>query len=617
MNPPSPPTTEWKPPYIDCFNYENDEKALLAEAELADMLSLDPSAAGPSVKRYEDRAFTGMSSVYLDYTRPPRGALPADLIKWCRISAGEVQGMDAPQLFPQKQQPFLCNVVQGQLGDRWFLSALGALAQARCMEKLERLFVSKRYASVGLYTVKFWKDGTWRYIHIDDVLPCDVSSRPLFARGANGNALWIPLLEKAYAKLHGSYEVLGRAGRFEEALCDLLGPDAVPHFSRAQISNPSEEWSRVQELSDARDLVAMERTPSLSTQGLLPMDPRRTLMSGRAYILMRALELKDPESKQIFRLVLLRNPWGLRPWNGDWSLGSKTWTDFPRIKRMVEQMAADDYRWNDDEGTFWIAWEDLSKQADVIRAVRVVPSDLRLKQLKAEWTSSSTSLGDNPQFCFAVPAGGGKSGDDDEKSDMNVYITMHCRDRRWTGISVPSPANAKLPFGIALCTLSEGHRRLHRFRTPKLIAASHTVARQQGICCSLPRGGRFAIIAAAGDAQAGQFFIDVQSIEKLAWDAEAMTVEEGDSDGEQESGDGNDDDGSEEKPSKDEEQGNEEGIAFTDKVKVEDSPVEEDLEELTQLAMQRTMCELGIAVNDLRMEVHQLEARIAKSEGKI
>jgi len=39
---------------------------------------------------------------------------------------------------------------------------------------------------------------------VDDFLPCKYHE-PAFAK-ANGNELWVLLLEKCWAKIHGSYE---------------------------------------------------------------------------------------------------------------------------------------------------------------------------------------------------------------------------------------------------------------------------------------------------------------------------------------------------------------------------------------------------------------------------
>ncbi|CAL1166266.1 unnamed protein product, partial [Cladocopium goreaui] len=39
---------------------------------------------------------------------------------------------------------------------------------------------------------------------------------------ADGQQLWVPLLEKAYAKAHGSYQAIS-GGEIAEALLDLTG----------------------------------------------------------------------------------------------------------------------------------------------------------------------------------------------------------------------------------------------------------------------------------------------------------------------------------------------------------------------------------------------------------
>ena len=58
---------------------------------------------------------------------------------------------------------------------------------------------------------------------MDDYIPCskEAGGLPMFSRGASGD-MWVMLLEKAYAKLHGNYFTL-RGGQSQDALMDLTG----------------------------------------------------------------------------------------------------------------------------------------------------------------------------------------------------------------------------------------------------------------------------------------------------------------------------------------------------------------------------------------------------------
>lgn len=107
------------------------------------------------------------------------------------------------EVFSKKIEPD--DIAQGELGDCWFMSSLSCLAEKPHL--VSRLFITQQYNEEGMYRVKFCKNGVWVEVTIDDYFPCSARGGPKFSQ-AHGNELWVLILEKAYAKLHGSYIAL-------------------------------------------------------------------------------------------------------------------------------------------------------------------------------------------------------------------------------------------------------------------------------------------------------------------------------------------------------------------------------------------------------------------------
>ncbi len=90
-------------------------------------------------------------------------------------------------------------------------------------KKVEELF--EESLKSGIYSVKLYDTGEEKEVIIDDYFPVriqyDGTAVPCFSK-AHDNELWVMILEKVWAKIHGSYANI-ISGNAQECLHDLTG----------------------------------------------------------------------------------------------------------------------------------------------------------------------------------------------------------------------------------------------------------------------------------------------------------------------------------------------------------------------------------------------------------
>ncbi|KAL3518927.1 hypothetical protein ACH5RR_021516 [Cinchona calisaya] len=308
-----------------------------------------------------------------------------------------------PCLFSGAANP--SDVCQGRLGDCWFLSAVAVLAE---VSHVSKVIITPEYNDEGIYTVRFCIQGEWVPVVVDDWIPCESPGKPAFATSKKLNELWVSILEKAYAKLHGSYEAL-EGGLVQDALVDLTGgagEEIDMRSAEAQIDLASGRlWSQLLRFKQEGFLLGAG-SPSgsdvhVSSSGIV---------QGHAYSILQVREVDS------HKLVQIRNPWASEvEWNGPWSDSSPEWTD--RMKHKIKHVP------QAKDGIFWMSWQDFQIHFRSIYVCRVYPQEMRYS-VHGQWRGYSAggcqdydTWHQNPQFRLRATG-------PDASFPIHVFITL-------------------------------------------------------------------------------------------------------------------------------------------------------------------------------------------------
>ncbi|KPA75514.1 putative calpain-like cysteine peptidase putativecysteine peptidase Clan CA family C2 [Leptomonas pyrrhocoris] len=262
------------------------------------------------------------------------------------------------------------DVEQGELGDCWLMCALAT--QAEEPKTIMQMFrhpkgadLARRERAIGAYRVSFNKNGLWRSILVDDYLPV-VAGVPTFAHSSDPCELWPAILEKAFAKMHGSYAMI-QSGDPMHALTDMSGYPAMridDAFAEATVNggrNVSQKLLAWQKKGYLTILTTPGKAPAISTDAKNAPDfsdqpeletalAGTGLLPGHAY---SVLDVKEFNKGQI-RLLCVRNPWLYgEGWTRAWSWEGPEWQQHRDIA------TACNYAKNrNDRSIVWMSFED-------------------------------------------------------------------------------------------------------------------------------------------------------------------------------------------------------------------------------------------------------------------
>lgn len=301
-------------------------------AECRRVLEAKAAQCRSAGKKYFDPDFPSDSrSLWLNGLSPSEPLSSVTVSSWSR---SKPQG-GQPQVGYQGADV----IAPGALGS---FHLQGALAMMRSVGKDPNELIVHRDADVGIYGVRFFKDGRWIYEVLDDLLP--ESEQRQLSSSCNGQE-WPALIEKAYAKLHGCYEAVA-TGAEEDAMEDLLGAGSG-RFAVSDFPVWAELWQHLRSKRKRGFALAAIRRREAAGEVLTS-----GLLSGCAYPII-ALEVVNGHA-----LVALENPWFQGRWNGHWG------PDSPGRRAQLQLPGCQ---------PFWMSIQDFCQHFTDIAQARLVP----------------------------------------------------------------------------------------------------------------------------------------------------------------------------------------------------------------------------------------------------
>ena len=293
-------------------------------------------------------------------------------------------------------------VIQGAAGNCWWLSGIASLCSRN--DLLRKVCVAW-CQSCGVYGFVFHKDGQWVYTIIDDYLYLaekdygatidagydataeeaaryrtanQTGSEALyFSRCADDNQTWLPLLEKAYAKVHGDFSALD-GGWVGDAVDDMSG-GVCTQLRTNSIVNTEDLWRELRHINGEYvfSLVSQEEQDDNTAAVYYGIAPNH------AFSVLGAIESRHPfQFWKKIRLLKVRNPWGRKDkhgggnWQGAWSDGSPQWSPLwmLRLRRSFS-----------NDGIFMMSFEDMLQNFQTIERTRLY--DTSEWTLRQSWTT--------------------------------------------------------------------------------------------------------------------------------------------------------------------------------------------------------------------------------------
>uniref|UniRef100_A0A8C4NKN2 Calpain catalytic domain-containing protein n=1 Tax=Eptatretus burgeri TaxID=7764 RepID=A0A8C4NKN2_EPTBU len=191
----------------------------------------------------------------------------------------------------------------------WVLAAIASLTnKSKLMNKVVPAAQSFSSNYAGIFLFRFWQYSDWVEVFVDDRLPT-IDGHLVLTHSIQKNEFWSALLEKAYAKLNGSYAAL-HVGFPSEALRDFTS-GIVETIPLKPAPATQSIWSIMKHCLNKGALICC------GMPGFQGKQNEVGLFTGHAYSVIKVDQVHLNQT--VHNLIRIRNPFGHGEYTGCWS----------------------------------------------------------------------------------------------------------------------------------------------------------------------------------------------------------------------------------------------------------------------------------------------------------
>lgn len=243
--------------------------------------------------------------------------------------------------------------------DSWFVPAMSAVAESEAMlgqvvPKDQGFTEKEKYA--GIFHFRFWF-GRWIEIVVDDRLPVKKDA-PLYMKSSSAEEFWPALLEKAYAKAKGSYELLNHWMPIDGCI-ELTGgvPERVRNLHQMLTADARHADRLFLDMLRASQLgnIILVSMPTKKTRDDKMRLAEATQLGLETKYTYRVTQVADlGQGQQLVRVKNCSGP-NFVKWIGAWNPNDSRWTNVS--EEAKKELDAETYH----DGGFWMAYGDFLK----------------------------------------------------------------------------------------------------------------------------------------------------------------------------------------------------------------------------------------------------------------